>query len=129
MRKNLWDFLREHRYLLPTAIALLTVLTVVLTLVPTDMLGSSKYWFVDKIGHTVLFGLWTFLIGLQSMVNTHKPRSLGLIFLVGLVFGIMIELFQYLLPVNRSADLWDMIFDAVGCLIAVASLRFLDPNR
>lgn len=119
------NFLERQKKLLALIIALLTILTLVFTLLPSDDLFESKVWKFDKVGHALLFGTWTFLLGLYLLIATKKVLPLFAIFLIGAFFGISIEILQEVLPVNRAADPYDALADIIGCLIAVISLKFL----
>ena len=119
------NFLERQKKLLAFLIALLTIFTLVFTLLPSENLFESKVWKFDKLGHALLFGTWTFLLGLYLLIATKKELPLFAIFLIGAFFGISIEILQEVLPVNRAADPYDALADMTGCLIAVISLKFL----
>jgi VanZ family protein len=122
------NFLERQKKLLAFLIALLTIFTLVFTLLPSENLFESKVWKFDKLGHALLFGTWTFLLGLYLLIATKKELPLFAIFLIGAFFGISIEILQEVLPVNRAADPYDALADMTGCLIAVISLKFLTRN-
>lgn len=123
------NYLSKHRYLLPVGIALLTLLTLLLTLLPGSSLPSSRFWSYDKLGHFLLFGSWTYLLGLYRYFTTGSQGNLFIIFLLGSGFGLAVELLQYLLPVQRQADFYDLAFDALGCLVAVFALKKTLPRE
>lgn len=123
MKSSFLNYLSKHRYLLLVGIALLTLLTLLLTLLPGDTLPSSRFWSYDKLGHFLLFGLWTYLIGLYRYFTTGSQDNLFTIFLMGVCFGVAVELLQYALPVQRHADFFDIAFDSLGCLAAVLALK------
>lgn len=119
MRNPLLSFLDKHQYLLPLGVFTLTFVMLFLMLVPTSVLGSSQLWSYDKIGHFLLFGSWTYILGLYKFVKTRKRPGYATLFFAGIFFGSCIELLQYSLPVNRSADPFDLLFDGLGCLVAI----------
>lgn len=125
MNQSLIHYLREHPKIHFLGIGGLTIGTVALTLIPSDFLNSSPIWSFDKLGHILLFGSWTFLLGLYRMMQNSRQNSVWPIFLAGLVFGGAIELLQYLLPFNRTAELLDLACDSVGALAAVLLLKVL----
>jgi len=118
-------FLERQKKLLALSIAILTVFTLILTLLPAEKLFESNLWQFDKLGHTILFGTWTLLLGLYLLVSIKKELPLFAIFLIGVFFGTSIEVLQELLPVNRTADPYDVLADIVGCSIAVFALKIL----
>jgi VanZ family protein len=119
------EFLERQKKLLAVLIALLTILTLLFTLLPSDNLFESSVWKFDKLGHTLLFGTWTFLLGLYILIATKKSLPLFALFLIGAFFGISIEILQEVLPVNRAADPYDALADMIGCLVAVILLKFI----
>lgn len=126
---SLYFFLSENRYLLPLGMIVLTLVTLVLTLVPADFLGESRLWSFDKLGHLALFGGWTFFLGLYKNINSPSSINAWLFFIAGVSFGILIELLQHFLPLNRHADFGDLLFDTLGCLLAVWLLKKTIPGK
>lgn len=125
---SLYSFLSKNRYLLPLGIIGFTIITLVLTLVPSNFLGEHRIWSYDKVGHMALFGGWTFLLGLYQHINNDSPRNVWYFFLIGVSFGLIIELLQRFLPLNRHGGFGDLLFDAFGCLIAVWLLKKTIPD-
>lgn len=131
MKSNvIYAFLNKHYYLLTLSLILLTIIVLALTLMPADMLSQNKIFSYDKIGHLLMFGSWTFLIGLYHSISGTGNTNLWVIFLSGLLFGALIEVLQYSVPsLNRHADVYDVVFDALGCLFAVFLLKLIIPNK
>lgn len=128
MNHALINYLSKKRYLLPTLITLLTLGTLALTLIPGDYFKANGIWSYDKAGHLLLFGSWTYLIGLYYYISSDKKLHLFTIFIIGVAFGIAVELLQYLLPLNREAELFDIAFDALGSLISILILKRTLPD-
>lgn len=116
------NYLSKRKYLLLTGIILVTVITLGLTLLPIDKFVPSKIWTYDKLGHLAIFGGWTFLVGYYRYISNPEAINLFSIFFIGVLFGITVEGLQYILPLNRMADLFDVAFDALGCFIATLVL-------
>lgn len=125
---SLYYFFSKHNNLLPLLISLLTIIMLFLTLVPMESLGKSNLWDYDKLGHMVLFGSWTYILGLYHHIKRPTPTNLLNIFLVGVAFGLLIELMQYVLPLNRYAEIGDLLFDILGCAVAVGLLKKTIPE-
>jgi VanZ family protein len=126
----LYSFLQRNDYLLIVGIIALTLVTLTLTLVPAEMLSQNKIWSYDKVGHMLLFGGWTLLLGLYHNISQQNTTNFWIIFIIGLSFGILIELLQYSLPsINRHADIYDVLFDAIGCLVAIFVLKKVIPEK
>lgn len=125
---SFYYFLSRNRFLLPLSIIGLTLVTLLLTLMPSEMLGESRLWSFDKLGHTLLFGSWTYLLGLYQHINRTHVISLWKIFLIGISFGLCIEILQHILPLNRHGTLPDLLADGLGCLLAVGLLKQTIPE-
>ena len=104
---------------LPWVIALWTIIILYLTLAPSETLPKSSVFDYDKLGHMVVFGGWTFLVGLFIITTANKINySMLRIAMTGFLFGATIEIVQYLAPFNRSASFADAIANGIGCIIA-----------
>ena len=104
---------------LPWIIGLWTVIILYLTLAPSETLPKSSVFDYDKLGHMVVFGGWTFLVGLFTITSANKINySMLRIALAGFLFGASIEIAQYITPFNRSASFADAIANGIGCIIA-----------
>ncbi len=81
----------------------------------TDLFG------IDKLAHMLLFGTETFLIAIATQKLNDDKNSFLIIFpafLIGTVFGIIIEILQATLFTNRSFDYLDMLANTIGCALA-----------
>lgn len=126
---SIYSFLSKHSYLLPIGVITLTLGMLLLTLLPADSLGENKLWSYDKLGHMVLFGSWSLSVGLYYQIHKSKAVKLWVIFASGTTFGLLIEVLQYALPVNRQGDPIDFLFDLLGCIIAVWLLKKISPEE
>lgn len=128
MKSTLLDYLSSNKFVIPVLFGLLTLVVLFLTLVPAGTLGSSAIWSFDKVGHFLMFGSWTFLLGLYLYVSNSRTLNLFTIFFIGVSFGIFVELLQYMLPFQRSADFFDIAFDSLGSLFGVLVLNNIIPE-
>lgn len=71
---------------------------------------------IDKLGHFIIFGGLSFLFDFAFGV----AKWLGV--LIGLVYGISVELIQGNLP-NRQASIADIVADLAGCLVYYYGFR------
>lgn len=112
---------------IPAVFLLWTMLMLALTLLPGDALPSNRLFSYDKIGHFGMFGGWTFFLGLYFIIYKDKVNiNLFLLMATGILFGILIEVLQYLIPAGRTASWGDIIANSLGCL---AAYLFLHPVR
>ena len=126
----IYSFVSKHRYLLTISIVGLTLILLALTLMPARYLAQNRIFSYDKIGHLLMFGSWTFLLGLYHSVSTSARTNLWVVFFIGFSFGALIELIQYGLPfLKRHADIYDVVFDTAGCLLAVFVLKWIIPDE
>ncbi len=82
---------------------------------------------IDKIAHMVLFGFFTYLIAIASQkafVNSTSFKLIFPAFFIGTFYGILIEVMQATIFINRSYDYLDMLANTLGCLIAWVVLHF-----
>jgi VanZ family protein len=81
-----------------------------------DILG------IDKVAHAVIFGGLAILVA-QGMMSTGKERSRRLLFWIPVIFatcyGLFDECHQLFVP-QRTFDLWDLVADALGAIVAAA---------
>ncbi|RNC83695.1 MAG: hypothetical protein ED557_07900 [Balneola sp.] len=94
------------------------------TLYPADRLYEINIWDYDKIGHFLAFAIWTFLLGIVWALKKKETPSLFWVFVYGLSFGLLIEFLQFMLPTNRSPELYDFIADGLGSGFAILILPF-----
>lgn len=113
---------------------LVTIIILVGTLFPAKNLSKINIWDYDKIGHFLMFTAWTFLFGVVRAVLKRRKPSLLMVFSLGLFYGLLIEILQFILPTNRSPELYDFIADALGSGFAVLLLiplfkKMFDENH
>lgn len=77
---------------------------------------------IDKLVHAVLFGLLAALLARALRSRTRVSAPLGLAFVLTIVYGASDEAHQ-LFVADRSADVWDLVADAVGAASGVAIAR------
>lgn len=128
MKQSFIDYFSRNRFLVPGLFGLLTLIMLFLTLIPAGALGSNPIWSYDKLGHFGLFSSWTFLLGMFTYVSNSYKLNLFTVFCIGVSFGILIEVMQYMMPYQRSADLFDIAFDTLGCLCGVLVLKKIIPD-
>jgi len=75
----------------------------------------------DSAAHAFVFVIFTFLWGVafskQRDYRFLTRHSITIAAVVGVVYGILIEIMQYYIFIGRSAEFSDMLSDAIGCLI------------
>nr|WP_235985498.1 VanZ family protein [Spirosoma utsteinense] len=66
----------------------------------------------DKLMHVSIFMLFGFLW-------RQLGYSVWKVLLAGVAYGLLIEVWQGIMPLNRSFDLYDALADTVGTLIGI----------
>ncbi len=79
--------------------------------IPGDGL-SDTFTSQDKVLHIGIFGLFGYLwywVGYRVWI----------VLVAGAVYGLLIEIWQGVMPINRSFDFYDILADAVGTVVGV----------
>lgn len=79
----------------------------------------------DKWVHAALFFVLNFLFFLFAHKRHQNRVYLYLYTLLGIIYGVGLEMMQASLFSNRSFDYMDMVANALGALIALFMHRFL----
>ncbi|GAB3807819.1 hypothetical protein GCM10028819_45480 [Spirosoma humi] len=87
-----------------------TVIMLIGCLTPHSELPDELVNWNDKMQHLAIFALFTLLWRLAGL-------KLVTAVVVGVGFGALIEVLQYLLPINRSADWADLFADSIGVVL------------
>lgn len=94
----------------------------VLFFIPSGELPKTDFSEADKLIHVlvyfVLANLWILYLYVKNGHHLYKRGTLILLFSI-LLYGIIIEIFQGLFTVSRSADLLDVASNLVGSLLGI----------
>ena len=104
--------------------------------IPTGNLAHVRPEFgFDKIVHVILFAgfgvLWLRVLcppGDDELPRCFRRRG-GLFFVVGVLFAAGTEVYQYLIPVPRMPDPYDVTADLVGFVVAFVSYYVYHVRR
>lgn len=89
-----------------------TVIMLIGCLTPHAELPDELVNWNDKAQHIAIFALFTLLWRLAGLKFATAA-------VVGIVFGALIEVLQYVLPINRSADWADLFADSIGVVLGI----------
>lgn len=81
------------------------------SLVPGDFLTIP---YVDKIGHFLMYALFSGMLLLDSCLWQSGRSVRYVVLLIPVVFGALMEVFQYLLTKSRKAEALDLVADILG---------------
>ena len=98
-------------------------IAIVGSLIPPQQIQQLTFSLSDKLIHGLYYATMTFFWLLSSKLNMNqKYIQVGLsVFL----FGLVLEILQDVLPVQREIDVLDLFANTVGILIAIVTARFL----
>ena len=120
-------FLALKKWALPLVIVYALALTIgsLIHLGNIPDLGSD---FDDKIYHFVAYFIFTFLI-YNYGVSKEITNSIGKSAILVIVYGIIIEVLQSILTSYRTFDFYDAIANALGVILAVVVLIYIDKLK
>lgn len=87
--------------------------------------------YVDKFLHAFFYLVFSLLWFYALRFNSRKQNRTQLlikVFLLSLLFGIAIELFQTFLTTYRSGDIIDVLANTSGTLLAFLLITTIDKN-
>ncbi|MEO8253177.1 MAG: VanZ family protein [Flavobacterium sp.] len=87
--------------------------------------------YLDKAVHAFFYFVFTILwfYALRFYYNKQsRTKLLGIVFLLALIFGATVELFQNYFTVYRSGDVTDVLANASGSIIAILIITTLDKK-
>lgn len=117
--------LSEPKNLLIVCVLYTGIITVFL-LVPIST-GISTKLPIDKLVHIVinaaLIFLWLSYFYKKEILKEWK--GLGIVFFLTVIYGIIIEICQEHLTTSRSADMFDVMANIIGCLSGLLVFNFL----
>jgi hypothetical protein len=127
---NILLFEKIMRPLLPFLFTIWMFIVMYLTIAPPSMIKAASTIIHPGLGHVILFGGWTVLLGFTLIINLKKADvSLILLWFAGVGFGAFIEILQVILPFGRHGSITDALLNAVGCTIAVVILNYYRKLR
>ena len=124
-REFLINLVKERKNLFYGLFFMVTGVILYLTLSPPDELPKQTLFKFDKLGHFVIFFGWTSLFGMLRVAQSGKKARLLSILFSAVLFGLIIEFLQYLMPFKRSAEALDMIANLTGSLAALIPIYLL----
>ena len=105
---------------------ILILIAIVGSLLPPQQMDQLKLNFSDKLIHCLYFtGLTLFWIkSTEELSNKRLIKTALLVFL----FGLVLEILQGILPIERNMDILDLLANSAGIFLAIVSEHFLRDN-
>lgn len=102
----------------------------VLCSIPGNQMNKIKFIDIphlDKFVHFIFYFVFTLLlISENNKQRLHRKVTVDAILIaatISLSYGAVIEIIQKVLVINRGADIWDMVANTVGFLVAAVTYR------
>lgn len=109
---------RKFRWIPPVIWGLLVA---VLSLIPGGAGNFNLFGIthIDKVGHFGMYAIWALLIffAFAGFQQISLQRAMWMSFLLGTLIGILLEFGQFMLTVDRSFEINDMIANGLGSFI------------
>lgn len=84
----------------------------------------------DKFVHFSMYFVFTLLLisenNLQRQIHDVTVNAILIATAISLIYGALIEILQKYLFINRGADIWDMVANTVGVIVAVLCYRMVN---
>ncbi len=90
--------------------------------IPASSLPTSALFTADKLLHFGCFFTLT-ILWQRALTGSWKKRAV-LALVIGVAFGAATEVYQGLMPIGRTADVFDLLADTAGCLVGLALYGF-----
>lgn len=99
-----------------------TIIMLIGCLTPHEELPGELVELNDKMLHAAIFAPFSILWILAGVRMNHT-------LIAGILLGALIEVLQYILPINRSADWIDFAADGLGVLIGIGLAWAVQKTR
>lgn len=114
---------------------LVSLIIVWLSLTDSDSISPSMIFRIpnsDKVAHLLAYGGFAFVLLFDSCNHKINGRIRYPILFIPVVFGLLLEVLQYLVTRTRQADVLDFAADVggvVACLLFFLFLRAVIPAK
>jgi VanZ family protein len=105
-----------------------TLLILALCTVPGKDFPEINIISIDKIGHFGIFAVFGWL-WMRVYTLSDLARRSRYVFVGGLAYAVLTEIYQGIMPFGREADLWDAAANAAGLLAGVGVYWGLAASR
>jgi VanZ family protein len=79
----------------------------------------------DKVIHLGMYFTFMFVIAYENRLFSERKRNAFLIALIPFSYGLLMEACQALFTKTRTADIFDIIFNTLGILLAVGLWKIM----
>lgn len=89
---------------------------------PASELPKIDFIFIDKVAHTLVHGVLSFIwlwYVFRNDQNHISSRNVFVVLVLCLCYGLTIEAFQHWFTLTRTFDLFDVVANGVGSLLGL----------
>lgn len=109
------------------------IFILVLCSIPGNQMNKVKFIDIphlDKFVHFIFYFVFTLLLisenNKQRLFRKVTVDAILIAATISLSYGAFIEIIQKVLIINRGADIWDMVANTIGFLVAALSYRWIN---
>ena len=90
---------------------------------------------LDKVAHIVMYAgfgflsIWGYREPFGRKNKKEKRKSLIITFLISVVFGVLTEIMQETICINRVGSVYDFIADVIGSVLGISFFTFLQKKK
>jgi VanZ family protein len=126
--KKMLKFLKNHWKSITWAAFIL-----LLCGIPGNEIDKVKFIeipYFDKIVHIIFYFTFTLLLISENKTQKHQQKStIKGILIIGIItmsYGVLIEILQKIIFINRGAEIWDVVANAFGFIFATLLYRLVN---
>lgn len=105
-------------------------LIVFASLIPSDKIPDyALFLHADKVVHFCMYFGFSFLIIPLLTIQKNYLKSFYLSFIISVLIGILMECFQYLTKIGRSAEFFDFLANIIGSIAGIVIYQLTIRNK
>lgn len=123
MQQHIKNLLERNSLILAIGFSLLVL---VLSLINMEGIPNFKFSYTDKFEHVLAYAVISFFWMLSRKTGKINLKFWSILLLI-IGYGIIIELLQMSVTVNRTGDLLDVLANSLGVVLGAIILKILSP--
>jgi len=92
-------------------------------------IGAPMIPFQDKVGHFVIYAIFTYLLGFAFLKELHLQRYLVWATGISILVGLGVEIGQHYGPSYREGSIGDLIFNILGAVTCVIYISYFRTKK
>ncbi|WP_306013690.1 MULTISPECIES: VanZ family protein [unclassified Allomuricauda] len=95
--------------------------------------GSFNVPYADKITHFIFYLVFAFVgcmsVRERTMGNLGLVKTIRIVLVLAIIYGILIEILQYTLTTDRMAELGDVFANTLGAFAGIGLIRWVFSKK